>query len=55
MTSFHLIPERREPPDLERFVAALVAFTLARLEAERQEAEHRGSQSDTGPAEESDG
>jgi hypothetical protein len=34
MTSFHLIPERREPPDLERFVAALLAFTLARMEAE---------------------
>lgn len=33
--SFHLIPERREPPDLERFVAALLAFTLARIEAER--------------------
>lgn len=38
MASFHLIPERREPPDLERFVAALVAFTLARMEAEKQEA-----------------
>jgi len=34
MTSFHLIPERRDPPDLERFVAALLAFTLARMEAE---------------------
>jgi hypothetical protein len=34
MASFHLIPERREPPDLERFVAALLAFALARLEAE---------------------
>lgn len=32
--SFHLIPERRDPPDLERFVAALLAFTLARMEAE---------------------
>lgn len=38
MASFRLIPERREPPDLERFVAALVAFTLARMEAEKQEA-----------------
>lgn len=35
MTSFHLIPERRDPPDLERFVAALLAFTLARMEAEK--------------------
>jgi hypothetical protein len=32
--SFHLIPERRDPPDLERFVAALLALTLARIEAE---------------------
>jgi hypothetical protein len=32
--SFHLVPERRDPPDLERFVAALLAFTLARMEAE---------------------
>jgi hypothetical protein len=32
--SFHIIPERRDPPDLERFVAALLALTLARMEAE---------------------
>ena len=44
MASFHLIPERREPPDLERFVAALVAFTLARMEAEKQEAESDATQ-----------
>lgn len=44
MASFHLIPERREPPDLERFVAALVAFTLARMEAEKQEAEDAAAQ-----------
>ncbi len=49
MTSFHLIPERREPPDLERFVAALLAFTLARMEAEKQAAK-----SDSGQTEESD-
>jgi hypothetical protein len=36
--SFHLVPERRDPPDLERFVAALLAFTLARMEAEEAEA-----------------
>lgn len=38
---FTLIPERREPPDLERFAAALLAFALARLaqeEAEQAEA-----------------
>jgi len=32
--SFRLIPERRDPPDLERFVAALLTFALARIEAE---------------------
>ena len=49
MTSFHLIPERREPPDLERFVAALLAFTLARMEAEeaaKAEREKRPGDSD---------
>jgi len=46
MASFHLIPERREPPDLERFVAALVAFTLARMEAEKQEAEDDAAQAE---------
>ncbi len=39
MTSFHLIPERRDPPDLERFVAALLTFALARIEAEEAEKE----------------
>ncbi|MGE5335860.1 MAG: hypothetical protein ACM3JL_00360 [Nitrososphaerota archaeon] len=39
--SFHLVPERRDPPDLERFVAALLAFTLARMEAE-EAAEAKG-------------
>jgi hypothetical protein len=37
--SFHLIPERRDPPDLERFVAGLIAFAMARLEAEEAEKE----------------
>jgi len=45
MTSFHLIPERREPPDLERFVAALLAFTLARMEAEEAAKAEREKQS----------
>ena len=44
MTSFHLIPERREPPDLERFVAALLAFTLARMEAEESAEAEREKQ-----------
>lgn len=46
MTSFDLIPERRDPPDLERFVAALVAFTLARMEVEKQQAEKQGTRND---------
>lgn len=45
--SFHLIPERRDPPDLERFVAALLAFTLARLEAEEAEAEKEAQLEDS--------
>jgi hypothetical protein len=42
--SFHLIPERRDPPDLERFVAGLLAFALARLEAEEAEAKAAAEQ-----------
>ena len=52
--SFHLIPERREPPDLERFVATLVAFALARMEAEKQEAAQQGSPQDSGETEAGD-
>jgi hypothetical protein len=44
--SFHLVPERRDPPDLERFVAALLAFTLARMEAEEAEAEKKTNAED---------
>lgn len=51
MTSFHLIPERREPPDLERFVAALLAFTLARMEAEQRQAETSATKNDSPPEE----
>jgi hypothetical protein len=36
---FTLIPERRDPPDLERFVAALLSFTLGRMEKEEAERE----------------
>lgn len=45
--SFHIVPERRDPPDLERFVAALVAFTLARMEAEKAEAEQAEQSEDS--------
>jgi hypothetical protein len=41
MTSIRLIPERRDPPDMERFVAGLLAFAMARLEAEEAEAAER--------------
>ena len=50
MTSFHLIPERREPPDLERFVAALLAFTLARMEAEEAAKTKQEKQPEDGDA-----
>lgn len=33
---FHIVAVRREPPDLERFVAALLALTMNRLEEERK-------------------
>jgi hypothetical protein len=46
--SFHLIPERREPPDLERFVAALLAFTLARMEAEEAAKKEQETQPEGG-------
>ncbi len=47
MTSFRLIPERRDPPDLERFVAALLAFTLARMEAEEAAEAEQAEQPET--------
>jgi hypothetical protein len=33
--SIRIIPVPKEPPDLERFVAALLAFAIERVEAER--------------------
>lgn len=33
----HVTPVRKDPPDLERFVAALLAFVLARRAAEAEE------------------
>lgn len=38
---FHIVPIHREPPDLDRFVAALLALALARVEAERADAAGR--------------
>jgi hypothetical protein len=32
-----ITPVRKEPPDLERFVAAMLAFVLARRAAEAEE------------------
>lgn len=34
---FHIVAVRREPPDLDRFVAALLALAMKRLEEERKE------------------
>jgi hypothetical protein len=33
-----VVAERRGPPDLDRFVAALLALALAELDGERREA-----------------
>ncbi len=43
--SLHLTAVRKDPPDLDRFVAALLALAIARVEAEREEAEAAGSES----------
>ena len=32
-----VVAERRQPPDLDRFVAALLALVLAEIDAERRE------------------
>ncbi len=37
--SLHITAVRKDPPDLDRFVAALLALAIARVEAEREEAE----------------
>lgn len=34
----HITAVRKDPPDLDRFVAALLALAIARVEAEREEA-----------------
>ena len=35
----HITAVRKDPPDLDRFIAALLALAIARVEAELQEAE----------------
>lgn len=35
----HITALRKDPPDLDRFVSALLALAIARVEAERAEAE----------------
>jgi hypothetical protein len=42
---FTIVAERRDPPDLERFVAALLAFTLKRMEQEKAARDRRQSSS----------
>jgi len=34
----HITAARKDPPDLDRFVAALLALAIARVEAEQEEA-----------------
>jgi len=34
----HITAVRKDPPDLDRFVAALLALAIARVEAEQEEA-----------------
>lgn len=34
----HVTAVRKDPPDLDRFVAALLALAIARVEAAREEA-----------------
>jgi hypothetical protein len=33
----HITSVRRDPPDLDRFVAALLALAIARVEAEQEQ------------------
>jgi hypothetical protein len=37
--SIHITAVQKDKPDLDRFVAALLAFAIARIEAERSERE----------------
>lgn len=41
MTSFKLTPERHESPDVQRVVAALLAFVMAQMEAEEAAAKEQ--------------
>lgn len=35
--SIRITPVRKDPPDLDRFVAALLALAMSRVEAEKEE------------------
>ena len=40
----HITAVRKDPPDLDRFVAALLALAIARVEAEREERQSASSE-----------
>jgi hypothetical protein len=42
--SIHITAVRKDKPDLDRFVAALLAFAIARVEAERSAQEPKGTE-----------
>lgn len=42
----HITAVRKDPPDLDRFVAALLALAMARVEAEGEESETKASGSE---------
>ncbi|HEY6729633.1 MAG TPA: hypothetical protein VI039_01260 [Solirubrobacterales bacterium] len=44
--SFNLTPERHESPDVQRVVAALLAFVMAQMEAEEAAAEKQPEDGD---------
>lgn len=44
----YITPVRKDPPDLERFVAAMLAFVLARRAAEAEEARRKAKEAGRG-------
>lgn len=40
----HITAVRKDKPDLDRFVAALLAFAIARIEAERSAQERKDTE-----------
>lgn len=48
----HITAVRKDPPDLDRFVAALLALAIARVEAEREEQTTEAPAADSGGADE---